>query len=198
MQYPYGELCHDSGIIIDAKNEILIHSVSTSMGSSGSPLMKRYNINYIIGIHRGGNETPGNNNKYNFATCFDAIIEDIKNQISNKKINEFENAINLIYELSKDEDSNNNIFGEKFVENNKENIILKINGIESELIEKYNLKEGINKIQIKIKNKLISLKDMFNGVTSLINIEELKYLNTKEVNDFSYFHICSINVHYQI
>jgi len=190
LQYPNGELSHDSGIISDTKNDIFIHSVSTDMGSSGSPLMKRDNINFIIGIHRGGNESSGN--KYNYATFFDAIIKDIKFQISNKNIIEFRNTINLKYEKSKDEDSNNNIFGAKFVENNKKNIILKINGKKSELIEKYNLKEGINIIQIIIKNKLISLKDMFNGVTSLKNIEEFKYLNTKEVNDFSgIFYNCS-------
>ena len=185
LQYPYGELSHGSGIILDIKNNILVHSASTDKGSSGSPLMKRYNINLIIGMHLGGNESSDNKNKYNYATSFDAIIKDIKAQISNRNINEFRNTINLIYEKSKYEDSNNNIFGQKFIENNRENILLKINGIKSKLIEKYNLKEGINNIELIIINKLINLKDMFYKVTSLKNIDELKYLNTKEVNDFS-------------
>ena len=62
--------------------------------------------------------------------------------------------------------------------------ILKINGIKSELIEKYNLKEGINNIQITIKNNLTNLQHMFNGVTLLKNIEELKYLKYKRSKRF--------------
>ena len=137
-------------------------------------------------MHVGGQdiENTGNKIKYNFATTFDVIIKDIKVQLPNKIIHEFI-TINLIYEKSKDKDSNNNIFSEKFIENNRENIILKINGIESKLIEKYNLKEGINNIELIIINNLINLRDMFYRVTSLKNIDELKYLNTKEVNDFS-------------
>jgi len=193
LQYPSGELSHDSGKILDIKNDILIHSVSTDKGSSGSPLIKRDNINLIIGMNVGGHDLENSNNKikYNFANPFDVIINDIKVQISNLIFKEYI-TINLIYEKSKDKDSNNYIFGQKFVENNRENIILKINGIKSELIEKYNLKEGINNIQVIIKNKLINLKDMFKGVTSLKNIEELKNLNTEEVTDFSsMFSYCS-------
>ena len=48
LQYPNGELSHDSGIILDTKNDILIHSVSKDIVSSGAPLMKRYNINFIM------------------------------------------------------------------------------------------------------------------------------------------------------
>ena len=50
------------------------------------------------------------------------------------------NKINLIYEC--EEDGIWRIFGETFVENNKNNIELLINGIKSELVEKYELKKG--------------------------------------------------------
>ena len=187
LQYPSGELSHGSGTILDIKNNIISHSISIDKDSSGSPLIKRNNINLIIGMHIGGEDTGNFNNKikYNFAIPFDIIIQDLINQLFNEFM-----TVNLIYE--KTIDTNNNIFGEEFVNNNKENLILKINGIKSELIEEYNLKEGINNIQIIIKNKLINLKDMFHNVTSLKNIEELKHLNTEEVNDFSnMFYGCS-------
>jgi len=71
----------------------------------------------------------------------------------------YKKSINLIYET--DEDSNGNIFGEKFVMNNKNNIELIINGIKSELISKYKLKKGINNIEIIIKNNLTNLECMF-------------------------------------
>ena len=72
--------------------------------------------------------------------------------------------INLIYYI--EEDGINNIFGEKFVENNKNKIELIINGKENDLIEKYKLNKGDNNIKIIIKNKLIDLEDMFNWCES--------------------------------
>ena len=57
----------------------------------------------------------------------------------------FSNKINLIYYKKEDywdKERENNIFGEKFVENNKNNIELIINGIKSELVSKYELKNG--------------------------------------------------------
>ena len=65
-------------------------------------------------------------------------------------------------DYEEDEEDESRIFGDKFVENNKNNIKLIINGIESELLEFYKLKEGDNNIRIIIKNKLIDLEDMFN------------------------------------
>jgi serine/threonine protein kinase len=110
----------------------------------------------------------------------------------------YENIITLIYDVDEEDelydwgecidgkDGKFNIFGEKFVENNKNNIELKINGIKEELVKEYKLKKGENKIEIIIKNKIINLEYMFYKCTKLKNIEELKYLNTKEINNFSY------------
>ena len=108
--------------------------------------------------------------------------------------------INLVYEKEKFEiKSNENdnafdkIFGKNFVENNKNNIELEINGIKSELIEETKLKIGINNIKMIIKNKLTKLEYMFDECYSLKNIEQLKYLDTTEINDFSYmFNGCSL------
>ena len=201
LQYLFSQLCHDSGRILNIKDDIICHNVNTDSGSSGSPLIKRYNNNLVIGIHYGVQKDEISNDKclYNLAIPFDIIIKDIKYQLNknNNKINHIEyiNKINLIYEkIDKYEDYEdpNIIFGSKFVENNKNNIKLIINGKESELIEKYYLKEGINNIQLLILNNLTNLEQMFYGACSLKNIDELKYLNTKEVNEFSWmFSGCS-------
>ena len=45
LQYPSEELSHESGIILDIKNDILNHSESTDKNSFESPLIKRDNIN---------------------------------------------------------------------------------------------------------------------------------------------------------
>ena len=101
------------------------------------------------------------------------------------------NIINIIYYYI-EKDGEKNIFGENFVENNKEKIELVINGIKNKLVKKYKLKKGENNIQIIVKEKLIYLKDMFNGCRTLKNIDELKYLDTKDITDFSdMFRECS-------
>ena len=75
---------------------------------------------------------------------------------------------------------------------------------------------------MRIKNKIADLQYMFFGCKFVANIEELKYLNTKYCNNFSFmlykcyqlsdikalkngmyqmviiFHLCSDIVHYQI
>ena len=100
------------------------------------------------------------------------------------------NKIRLIYECTYDD--NWNIL-EKFVENNKNNIELIINGKKSELVKQYKLKDGKNNIEIIIKNNIINLEYMFYECSTLKNIEGLKYLDTKEIQNFSgIFSGCSI------
>ena len=54
LQYAHGgDLAYSSGIIMDIDNIRIKHSASTEEGSSGSPLIKRYNNNLILGIHVG-------------------------------------------------------------------------------------------------------------------------------------------------
>ena len=93
------------------------------------------------------------------------------------------NKINLIYYAK--ENGVNDIFGYKFVENNKNNIELVINGEKNELVNTYELKKGENNIQIIIKNKINNIEDMFYCCSTLKNIEELKYLDTKAIKYFS-------------
>ena len=103
----------------------------------------------------------------------------------------FRNKINLVY-LGIGSDSPDNIFGEKFVDNNKNNLELVINGNPIELTSKFSLKIGLNNIQLIIKKKLTNLEYMFYQCCQIKNIEELEYLDIREVNDFSYmFTECS-------
>ena len=188
LQYPHGTLSIDKGKILDINNNTIEHKIPTQFGSSGSPLIKRYSNNLVVGIHCGAkikNETK--EIECNLATPFDAIIEDMIYQlIQNKnKAKEYRNTINLIYNKKSENNYSNRIFGEDFVKNNEKNISLIINGERSELAKEYRLKIGKNNIQMIIKNELINLHSMFEYAESLENIEELQYLNTEKVNNFS-------------
>ena len=102
---------------------------------------------------------------------------------------EIREQINLKYEC---EGGYQRIFGKSFVKINKENIKLIINGEKSKLIKRYKLKKGINNIKIIIKNKITNLEDMFEWCRTLKDINELKYLDTKDINNYSYmFFGCS-------
>ncbi len=100
------------------------------------------------------------------------------------KFSKYRNEINLTYYA--EENGPENIFGEKFVENNKNNIDLFINQTKSSLVSQCILKKGKNDIKIIIINDLNNLEYMFDGCKSLVNIEELKYLDTRRVTNFSY------------
>ena len=115
------------------------------------------------------------------------------NEVKNKEekeynkdmgISEYRYEINLIYKT--ENKGKQNIFGKKFVENNKNNIELIINGTPNELIDEFDLEEGNNNIKLIIKNDLINLEYMFYECKTLYNIDDLKYLNTNFCTNFSY------------
>ena len=93
LQYPEGnELSFSYGKIISLEDNNIMHSASTEKGSSGSPIIRRSEQNYIIGLHYGGIK----NHKYNLATIFDSILNHIND--SNKP-----NEINCIYKIKDNE-----------------------------------------------------------------------------------------------
>ena len=99
--------------------------------------------------------------------------------------------INLTYFVEKD--SEKNIFGQEFVENNKDKIELIINGKKCDLVAKYLLKQGENNIKMIVKNELTNLSYIFSECPSLKSIDGLKYLDTKNVTNFQFmFYNCKL------
>ena len=104
---------------------------------------------------------------------------------------EFKNEIKLIYLANTS--TTYRIFGHNFVENNKNNIELEIDGKTMALTEEANLKEGDAEVIIKIKKPLTNLSFMFSNCTHLKNIDELQFLDTKGVTSFeSMFQGCKL------
>ena len=103
---------------------------------SGSPILSLKTFK-VIGIHY-----------YNSKNFIKYAIDEFRkyNNI------EYRNEINIIYKT--DKEGFEKIFGERFVENNKNNIELIINENKNELINLYKLEKGINNIKIIIKNKI--------------------------------------------
>ena len=131
----------------------------------------------------------------------DNLIKGLLEKVPEKRLNWeqylnhpfFRDKINLIFEMEDDEDEMSNIFGEKFVDNNKDNIELIINGEKSELVYECKLNKGINHIEIIIKRKLNNLEFMFYECDKLKKKDDLNILDVKEINNLSYmFSGCEI------
>ena len=133
----------------------------------------------VIGIHYY--------NSKNYITFIKSLIEEFEKYYNIK----YKNEINIIYKT--DKEGTENIFGDKFVENNKYNIELIINGNKNNLVKEYKLKKGRNNVKIIIKNKITNLEYMFYDCKLLKNVKELEYLDTKDINNFtSMFNKCSL------
>ena len=103
----------------------------------------------------------------------DILIKDLRNKVIDQEKqlktlinilienNIYKKEINLIYKTNKK--GVEKIFGDKFVENNKNNIELMINNKKTELIKENELNKGENNIKLIIKNKLTNLEEMFKG-----------------------------------
>ena len=114
------------------------------------------------------------------------IVYELDDNIKDK----YRDEINLIYYTEKED--NYNMFGENFVENNKDKIELNINGEKTNLMGVYKLRKGENNMKTKTKNKIVDSQHMFFGCSKLKKINELKYLNIKCCNNFEYmFSGCS-------
>ena len=127
------------------------------------------------------------------------VIKNIKTKEESKEIKkekkpiEYKNEINLEYYSPHCYDMAP-IFGKKFIKNNRNNIELIINGEKSELVSETKLMYKTD-IKMIIKNKITNLSDLFGDVNEniKINIADLKYLNTKDVTNFSSMFHCILS-----
>jgi len=218
LQFPKGiDLSFSYGTIKSLKENIIMHNASTEDGSSGSPIIRRTDNNYVIGIHFGGkgnkkNKEDKENNKYlyNVATDFISIANDIKAQIS-KEICEInciyiedknQNEINLLHDFNNEEDFDGNLKKEYLEVKNlninlfKENIEIYVNEKKIKFEFKYKM-EKLKEIKVKFKfNNRIMKKTsfMFYKCKHLKSID-LSSFNTKNVTNMSYmfYHCSSLN-----
>ena len=141
LHYPNEELRVSYGLTNDLiDNKTINHFCNTEDGSSGSPILSLKTFQ-VIGIHYGGSQNK--KIKFNYGTFIKYAIDEFNKIKNNKSCNkEYKNEINIIYKVEKEIDEN--IFGDQFVYNNKNNIELKINGNKSGLIKRCKLKKGEN------------------------------------------------------
>ena len=94
--------------------------------------------------------------------------------------NEDVSGINMIYNINRNiMEENIQIFGYKFVKNNKNNCKIIIDNKEYEITEKYNIKQFKNNIlNIKLEgiNNITDISSMFEGCSSLSSLPDISKL----------------------
>jgi surface protein len=197
LQYPNGgELSFASGKILEVKKNFLFHSASTCKGSSGSPIIRRYKNNFILGIHFGGLKANDEYFYYNHAIPIDTIIKDIKKILfeSNtiiakfkikednteaKIINSYENAVREGLKLENNSLDNNN-------EEKIKNCIIFINDDRLKTFEYVHKfpKKGEYIIKYIFRDSLNSTNYMFLKCKNIIELD-LSHFNTNNVTNMS-------------
>jgi len=177
LQYPNGnDISFSEGRMLSLRNNKIIHSASTNSGSSGSPIIRRCHDNYIIGLHNKGVKKKENYYKYNLATPFNLIIDDINNKnhfvINNNMFINNDILFNNILKKNNIQNSNN-LFNNNNSQNNN-NII--------------------NNFNINIRNKAFNYNNIqnnnneFNNDIIQKNSNEFNIINNNanEEEDYSY------------
>ena len=90
--------------------------------------------------------------------------------------NEDLSYINIIYDINKEKGDKINLFGYKFVENNKNNCKMIIDNMEYEITNKYDIKNyKYNRLSIKLKGieKISDMSHMFFACPLLSSLPDL-------------------------
>ena len=149
------------------------------------------NLNIIEEMKQKANENEKNKKEEKKKESKKDVKENITSDLNDSYIN-----LKYTPNLKKLKDNKMKIFGKKFVEKNKDNCVLIINGKEYELSEYYTLKKNDlknNEIEIKLKqNKTITdMSYMFHADSSepsiyLTSVTNIVNWNTSFVTDISY------------
>ena len=188
MQISYGVIKD-----ISKDNYNLKHLCETELGSSGSPLLNLHN-NKVIGVHKGSQKKKN----YNLATFIRKPIEEFKKIIKDLDIKNIDNRIDDIDEINikykNTKERNIRLFGDIFVENNKNICKIIVNGVEHELCSHFNLENFNDEFEIKLKGikNVKNMSYMFNECNNLISLPNIHKWNTFNVTDMSWmFSNCS-------
>ena len=207
LQYPNfnTDLSFSYGKILSIENNEIIHSSSTEGGSSGSPIIRRCKDNYVIGLHSGGIQNIKKEYKYNIATTFISILNNIKEKLkenSKEKLNEIiciykpkenDKEINLLHDYNIDtsgwynqENAKLYLEAKNMNKNIFENYIdIYIDNKKIQFDYKYKIKDTKEiKVKFLFKKILTITMCMFYECSSLESID-LSSFNTTNVKNMS-------------
>ena len=173
LHYPKGISAYSFGKIIEIKDNEFTHSASTDSGSSGGPVFLKGNMK-VLGIHKAS----GGENIKNYANFIGPIYNYLLHNL---------NQMRIIYNI---ENKNKiSIFSTNFINNNRNNCYIIIEGEKKELCEYLTINEKQkekNELEIiLIENKIINdFSYMFSD--SLKTLPDISRWNTENITNMSH------------
>ena len=182
------------GLLLKIDGNKVYHQCSVEKSSSGAPILSLEN-NKLIGIHCGLLEQ-----KFNLGTLISYPIIEFQNNKINENNQTPLNSMTIKYKIDRN-DIYLRLFGKEFVENNKNKLIIIIEGITEEITEKIKITEkmkdkGYLEILLKEKIQITNMSHMFcRGIDEkdrmlLMNITDITKWDTKNITDMSYLFCC--------
>ena len=187
IEHPFGQnASYASGSIININGYEFDHNISTSPGSSGSPIIllnNNINLIQVIGIHKSGDEIKGINGGTFIGEIVNEINKDILSEYKSDKLSLNLMKCQKIYSI-KTQMENSVKVPKKKVKNITNNIIAEI------YIKDDDVNENIRIINSYEKSKRVIIIGFDDSL--LKNEEEIKECEIK-INDelipFNYYHI---------
>ena len=116
-----------------------------------------------------------------------------RKEAEEKFLKSFFNEFIIEYKLK---DNNNNyytnikLFGTNFIENNKKNCLIFLDGNRSEIFENYNINEKVKiqgslKIILKTNDKITNMSYLFKGCEALVSFKNMTYFEINNITDMS-------------
>ena len=220
LHYPETKkINHSTGVIknISINNCTMQNTCSTEHGSSGGPLLNLATYK-VLGIHKGYQK----NQKFNLGTFLKAPFDEFINlHKDNKFINTMtmEEYLKSKYEINNNNNINNNIysdiitikylinreektlnlFGKSFVEANKMNCQMIINGIALDICENIEIKKyskNLKVLQIYLKgiHYITSMNSMFLGCKYLLSLPDIDRWDTSNIVDMGFLFMGCISL----
>ena len=198
LHYPKGKDIEVSyGQISNINDFNINHTCLTDKGSSGSPILSLDKFK-VVGIHKGTTNFQFNRGIF-MKSAISALHNQYKNNfkfISHK--DKIKNEMTINYSIGDYEYIR--IFSKKFVENNKNNCKIIVNGKDEmdlcEYIDKnsLNTKNKILEIKLIEKKTITDMSYMFLDCRRLSFITDISNWNTIKVNNISYMFSSCVNL----
>ena len=184
LHYPKSQNVHVSyGLSYSLKNNVINHICISEKGSSGAPILS-LNTFKIIGIHCG----EASHFNYNLGSFIKEPILKFYNFYKDKEQPLF-NELTIIYKLKNNFSSPYiTLFGEDFVNNNKDNCKIIVNNEIRDICYKINKNEiSQNTLIIKLREikPIVNFSKMFQRCEYLYSIPDITNFNTNNISDMS-------------
>ena len=189
------------GLLLEIKDNFIYHLCYTDEGSSGAPILSLNNFK-VIGIHFGKFQLNYNkgtfikNAIYEFLKQIKGVDNNLNETYNKNKSFKTYNKMTIKYRINNEKKIK--IFGDNFVDNNKNNCLIIIDDKQRDICSEYEINENEKKTKDTFEIKLIeiniinNISHIFDECSLLLSLPDISEWDTSYIKDMSYmFFGCS-------